>query len=245
MANIAAFFDIDGTIFRNSLLIEHFKMLISYKFIKYEAYSDSVEEKFNKWTKREANYDDYLEPLTKHYLEGLIQIDPFDANYVANRVIDLKWENQYRYAKKALKFHKERNDKIVIISGSPDFLVSKMAKKLGIKYYYASKYIIENGKYTGEVIPMWDSKSKQEAIMSFCKEHNIDLENSYAYGDTNGDYSMFKLVGHPVALNPAKNLLNKIMGDDKLKDKILIKVERKNVIYTLKANDIEYDKGDD
>lgn len=245
MANIAAFFDIDGTIFRNSLLIEHFKMLITYKFIKYEAYSGSVEEKFNKWAKREADYDDYLEPLTKHYVEGLMEISPIDVNYVANRVIDLKWENQYRYAKKMLKFHKERNDKIVIISGSPDFLVSKMAKKLGIEYFYASKYIVKDNKYTGEVIPMWDSKSKQKAIKDFCKENNIDLSNSYAYGDTNGDYSMFKLVGNPIALNPAKNLLDNIMKDKDLMKKIQIKVERKNVIYTLKAEELEYNKGDD
>ncbi|VWL85217.1 HAD family hydrolase [Oceanivirga miroungae] len=245
MANIAAFFDIDGTIFRNSLLIEHFKMLITYKFIKYEAFSGSVEEKFNKWAKREGDYDDYLEPLTKHYVNGLMELDEADVNYVAQRVIDLKWENQYRYAKKMLKFHKDRNDKIVIISGSPDFLVSKMAEKLGIEYFYASEYVVENNKYTGEVIPMWDSKSKQEAIKNFCEKYDIDLSNSYAYGDTKGDYSMFKLVGHPIALNPAKNLIDKIVEDKDLMEKIQIKVERKNVIYTLKASELEYNKGED
>ena len=31
--NIAAFFDIDGTIHRNSLLIEHFKLLVKYEYI--------------------------------------------------------------------------------------------------------------------------------------------------------------------------------------------------------------------
>ncbi|MFR5189571.1 MAG: HAD-IB family hydrolase, partial [Peptostreptococcus sp.] len=30
MANIAAFFDIDGTLYRDSLLIEHFRKLIQY-----------------------------------------------------------------------------------------------------------------------------------------------------------------------------------------------------------------------
>lgn len=33
MANTAAFFDIDGTLFRNSLMIEHFKKLIKYEVI--------------------------------------------------------------------------------------------------------------------------------------------------------------------------------------------------------------------
>ena len=35
MKNIAAFFDVDGTIFRNSLLIEHFKLLIKNGSVSY------------------------------------------------------------------------------------------------------------------------------------------------------------------------------------------------------------------
>ena len=33
MNNIAAFFDIDGTLYRDSLLIEHFRKLIKYELI--------------------------------------------------------------------------------------------------------------------------------------------------------------------------------------------------------------------
>ena len=35
---IAAFFDIDGTIYRNALLIEHFKKLIKYELFKENKY---------------------------------------------------------------------------------------------------------------------------------------------------------------------------------------------------------------
>ena len=34
MGNIAAFFDIDGTLYRDSLLIEHFKKLIKYDVVE-------------------------------------------------------------------------------------------------------------------------------------------------------------------------------------------------------------------
>lgn len=242
MKNIAAFFDIDGTIFRNSLLIEHFKSLITYKFLSYDAWSILVEERFNNWSKREGDYEEYLYPLTEHYVNGLKRISPADVNFVAKRVIDLKGDNVYKYTKERIKFHREKGHKIVIISGSPDFLVSKMANKLRIDYYYATKYVVEDNRYTGEVIPMWDSNSKKKAIDSFCKEYNIDLENSYAYGDTTGDYSMFNMVGNPIAINPAKKLLNKIIETKELANRIQIKVERKDVIYTLNANDIEYNR---
>ena len=33
MGNIAAFFDVDGTLYRDSLMIEHFKKLIKYEVL--------------------------------------------------------------------------------------------------------------------------------------------------------------------------------------------------------------------
>ena len=80
---------------------------------------------------------------------------------------------------------------------------------------------------------MWDSKSKLEAIKEIIDEYNVDLESSYAYGDTTGDFSMLKMVGNPVAINPNKELLNEIRKDNILKHKASIIVERKNVIYKL------------
>ncbi len=242
MKKVAAFFDVDGTIFRNSLLIEHFKLLISYKFLSYDAWYISVEDKFEKWSKREGDYEEYLYALTDQYVEGLKKMKLEDVDYIAKRVIELKGDNVYKYTKERIKYHKEQGHEIVIISGSPSFLVSKMAEKLGIENYYATKYIIENGKYTGEVIPMWDSVSKNKAIQEFITKKDIDLSKSYAYGDTTGDFSMFKLVGHPIALNPAKRLLNRIIDDKEVSEKTKIIVERKDVIYNLKANQIEYNR---
>ncbi len=39
---------------------------------------------------------------------------------------------------------------------------------------------------------MWDSDSKRKAINELVEKYNIDLKKSYAYGDTSGDFSMFK-----------------------------------------------------
>jgi phosphoserine phosphatase len=85
---------------------------------------------------------------------------------------------------------------------------------------------------------MWDSISKQKAIDKFVEKYKIKLEDSYAYGDTNGDLTMMRAVGHPITINPAKGLLVNIKKDEKLKSKIQIIVERKDVIYKLNP-DIE------
>ena len=209
--NVAAFFDIDGTIYRDSLLIEHFKMLVQ--------------------------YDDYLDELVQTYMEALKNFSKEDMDFIAKRVMELKGDKVYRYTRERLKYHKERNHKVIIISGSPDFLVSKMAERYGVKDYKASIYEVnENGIFTGKVTPMWDAKSKQKAIADFCKMYEIDLTKSYAYGDTTGDLTMFKNVGNAIAINPAKKLLQKIKRDKELKEKVMIVVERKDVIYKLKAD---------
>ena len=46
--------------------------------------------------------------------------------------------------------------------------------------------------------------------------NNIDLSKSYAYGDTTGDFTMFKQVGNAVAINPARRLLLKIKKDKEI-----------------------------
>ena len=68
------------------------------------------------------------------------------------------------------------------------------------------------------------------------KKYDIDLESSYAYGDTAGDYTMFKKVRYPYCMNPTKELLQKVIKDRSLIDKINVIVERKDVIYKITAD---------
>ena len=235
--NIAAFFDIDGTIYRNSLLIEHFKMLVKYEYINMMTWEGKVKEKFIKWEKRIGDYDDYLEELVETYVDALKNYSKADMDFVARRVIELKGDKVYKYTRDRIKYHFEKGHKVIIISGSPDFLVEKMAGKFGITDFRGSEYVIdENGVFTGEVKPMWDAKNKKRVIDEYCEKYNIDLSKSYAYGDTTGDFTMFKQVGNAVAINPARRLLLKIKKDKELMKKVTVVVERKDVIYKLDSN---------
>ena len=73
---------------------------------------------------------------------------------------------------------------------------------------------------------MWDSVSKLQVL----KQLSINFEESYAYGDTTGDFTMLQSVGYPTAINPNKKLLDMIRKE-KLDCNIII--ERKDVIYKL------------
>lgn len=234
MKNIAAFFDIDGTIFRNSLMIEHFQKLVNFEVIDPAIWYTKVKEVYMEWEKRYGDFENYLEILAGVYLEELKGIDKAYVEFIAAHVIKVNGDMVYKYSRNQIDFHKKMGHKIFFISGSPDFLVSKMAEKYEVTEYRGSLYKVdEENKFTGEIVKMWDSQSKQRVLDELIEKYNVDLEKSYAYGDTTGDLSMLKLMGNPVAINPNMPLVEAIKEDKDLSDKISIIVERKNVIYKM------------
>ncbi|MGL5752825.1 MAG: HAD family hydrolase [Paraclostridium sp.] len=236
MKNIAAFFDIDGTLYRDSLMVEHFKKLIKYEILDEKVWISHARDTFMDWDKRQGNYDDYLFEICDIYVESLIGLDKNCIDFTSDQVIKLKSDRVYKYTRSRIKWHLDQGHTVIFISGSPDFLVGKMAKKYNITDFSGSKYIFENDKFNGEVVPMWDSKSKNVAIDGFVEKYDIDLANSYAYGDTNGDINMLRRVGNPIAINPTNELLQHIREDENIKDTSTIIIERKDLVYKLPSS---------
>ena len=75
---------------------------------------------------------------------------------------------------------------------------------------------------------MWDSESKKKILEGL----PFDLENSYSYGDTTGDFTMLQMTGHPTAINPNQKLLDKLRKE---RVECNVVVERKDVIYYITA----------
>lgn len=235
--NIGAFFDIDGTLYRNSLMIEHFKKLVKYEVIDPKVWHLQVKDTYKEWRKRIGDYEDYMMKLVDVYEESLKGKNKNDLEFISNQVIRLNGDIVYKYTRDRIFWHKEQGHKVFFISGSPDFLVEKMAAKYEATDYKGSIYVTdEKGVFTGEVLPMWDSISKNNAISAFVEEYNIDLSQSFAYGDTNGDFSMLSKVGNPVAINPTLELVQNIKENKEIADKATIIIERKDVIYKLDSN---------
>ncbi|MDO5063049.1 MAG: HAD-IB family hydrolase [Peptostreptococcaceae bacterium] len=242
---IAAFFDIDGTIFRDSLMIAHFQKMREYGIINDYAWCGNINFSEESWHKRRVAYDDFLDDISKAYVESLMGVSYGDIMFTARHTMRSRADEVYRFTKHRIQKHRELGHMVIFISGSPDFLVRQMANIWKADVYMGSKYIFQKGVFTGEIIPMWDSVSKLKAIDQLVDTYDIDLEKSYAYGDTNGDFTMLQSVGNPFAINPAKELLDNISGDDALSKKVTIVVERKDVIYRLKADSDTFDLSDE
>lgn len=237
MKNIAAFFDIDGTIFRNSLMIEHFQKLITFEVIDPEIWYTKVRKVYEEWEKRFGDFEEYLEALAKVYLEELKGVNRSYIEFIASHVIKVNGDMVYKYSRDQIEWHKKMGHYVFFISGSPDFLVSKMAEKYDVTEYRGTLYKVdEENNFTGEIVQMWDSKSKRKVLEELISRYNVDLNSSFAYGDTTGDLSMLRMMGNPIAINPNKSLLLEIRKDKDLAKKTTIIVERKNVIYKLDPN---------
>lgn len=233
---IGAFFDIDGTIYRNSLLTEHFKKMIKYELLDYKIYNENVKKTYTLWSERMGDYDNYLLDLTKVYVEAIKGFSVKDNDFISDQVMKLKGNRVYKYTRDRIKWHKEQGHKVIFISGSPDFLVKRMAEKWKADDYCGSTYFVKNGVFSGEIGPMWDSVHKIQALNKFCDQYDIDLNKSFAYGDTSGDYTMLNSVGNPITINPSKEFFKQLKADKKLSKITQIIVERKDVIYKLDLN---------
>ena len=228
MKNVSAFFDIDGTIYREGLITEVFKKIIKYELVSENKWYKDVRPSYLKWDKRQGDYDTYLLKMVDVYIEAIKGIDKYHIDYIAKKVIEQKGDRVYTFSRERIKWHKEQGHIIIAISGSPIELVREMSKKYNMDDCKGTIYKLDNNnKYSGEVIPMWDHESKLKAIKEFESKYNIDLSKSYAYGDTSGDITMFKSVGIPYAINPTKELLTKVMEDKEIREKIQFIVERK------------------
>ncbi|MEN8078145.1 HAD-IB family hydrolase [Clostridioides difficile] len=237
MSKCAAFFDIDGTIYREGLITEVFKKIIKYDLVDENKWYKEVKPAYINWDKRQGDYDTYLLKMVDVYIEAIKGLDKYHIDYIAKKVIEQKGDRVYTFSRERIKWHKDRGDIVIAISGSPIELVREMSLKYNMDDYRGTIYKLDDdNKYNGDIIPMWDSVSKENAIKELCEKYDIDLSKSYAYGDTAGDFTMFKSVGIPYAMNPTRELITKIMDDESIKNKINIIVERKDVTYKLDVN---------
>ena len=239
--NIGAFFDIDGTLYREGLIKEIFKKLIRYDIIDESMWSSEVKPHYEKYDKRIGNYDNYLIKMADIYASAIKGMNKIQLEFIAKKVVEQKGDKVYVFTRNRINYHKSLGHMTFTISGSPQELVKEMSIKHGFDHYIGSNYLTDDKNiYTGEIVPMWNSKNKLKALLDFSNEYDIDLSKSYAYGDTSGDFSMLKAVGNPTVINGTKELLELLLGNEITKNKINIIVERKDVIYKINKDSLDF-----
>ncbi len=95
---------------------------------------------------------------------------------------------------------------VVLVSSSGEEVVGPIGDKLGVDHVVATRMVVEDGKYTGEIDFYAYGPHKATAIAELAAERGYDLEQCWAYSDSWTDRPMLEAVGNPVAVNPDKAL---------------------------------------
>jgi HAD superfamily hydrolase (TIGR01490 family) len=102
--------------------------------------------------------------------------------------------------------HHREGRRVIIVSSSPEEIVRPLARYLGVDDVIATRAAIdEDGLYTGELEYYAYGPTKADAVHELEAE-GLDLAASYAYSDSHTDLPLLEAVGHPVAVNPDREL---------------------------------------
>jgi putative phosphoserine phosphatase/1-acylglycerol-3-phosphate O-acyltransferase len=113
----------------------------------------------------------------------------------------------YPESRALVRAHMERGHTVAIISSATPYQVEPMARDLDIEHVVCSRYEVEDGVFTGNIIrPLCFGEGKVLAAESLAERHGIDLDQSYFYTDSDDDLELLERVGYPQPLNPNTRL---------------------------------------
>ncbi|MGE5312549.1 MAG: HAD family hydrolase [Acidobacteriota bacterium] len=227
-----AVFDIDGTLFRWQLFYSVVFELRNRGAFPEEV-ANEIDKKYRQWKGRETSWQDFSEPVVHAFLDNLKDLKYEQYLSACQAVVDNEGHKVYAYTLQLLKKLKKEGYTLVAITGSQHEIAEIFTKKYGFDVCYGEKYLVENGKFSGDVDVVYNQKDV--ILRQFLSDYPVhSLAGSVGVGDSRWDVKMLELVETPIAFNPDPELFERAK-----KDGWTVVIERKNIAYKLEK------KGDD
>lgn len=227
--NKVAFFDIDGTIFRSSLLIELVDELVKEKVFP-ESTADMYERSYRAWKNREGTYEAYIDDVVEAFITHIKGVHYGTFADIARHVVAIQSKRVYRYTRDLISELKDQGYTVIAISQSPKTVLDEFCEQYGFDKVYGRIYEIgPQDCFTGVVIDEHLIKNKANIVKRIFDRHpELSREQSVAVGDTEGDIPLLESVERPICFNP-----NQLLYKQAKRNNWEVVVERKDVIYKL------------
>lgn len=226
-----AIFDIDGTIFRSSLLIELVEVLIEKGIFPERAHDDYNQKKLL-WLDRKGAYDTYIMAVVGTFIKHIKGVKYDDFVLATSTVVERYRFRTYKFTEELIVNLKKEGYFLLAISHSPKSILDPFCKELGFDKVYGKFYEVdEAGFFTGEIRDNEFISNKAKVLQLAVETENLTLEGSVGVGDSESDIKFLELVSRPICFNP-----DAILWAHAQKVGWEVVVERKNVIYDLQKN---------
>jgi HAD superfamily hydrolase (TIGR01490 family) len=201
----AAFFDLDKTLIEGSSAF-HFARaayragVISRRQIARDAWE-------NLRFRIEGSTDEKSDALRERVLEALAGQRVVDLQRLGPAVLAGILPRVYPEVLAEAHAHQDAGRPAYIVTAASQELADVLATVLVLDGGIGTRSEVRDDVYTGKPDgPFTYRDGKAEAIRMLAAEQGIDLAESYAYSDSESDLPMMRAVGHPVAVNPDREL---------------------------------------
>jgi HAD superfamily hydrolase (TIGR01490 family) len=205
--NIAAFFDLDGTLVALPSLERRFFQMLRYR--------RAIAAK---------NYWLWLAEAVRFAPRGLSAIWHGNKMYLRGVAVDRCGEGGLKPATSFFEagieraaWHAKQGHTIMIVSGTLEPLAQEIARaieaELAVRGMAVSVRVCAtrleqmHGRWTGKILgEAMFGKAKLRAALRMAADMKLDLEKCYAYADSSSDRWLLAAVGRPFAVNPPNDL---------------------------------------
>jgi HAD superfamily hydrolase (TIGR01490 family) len=205
MARPAAFFDLDRTLLRRSSALA-----LAGSFRRHGVIGRGQLAKAAAWQLLFAARGASAETVRKAAEDGLVVLKGFRVDelreLVATAMEPVLKPLVYQEPLQLATGHRERGEPLYIVSATLQEIVDELARELGFDGAIGSTCEVVDGAYTGRSLRGAHGEGKAAAVRELAAVAGLDLEASTAYSDSHTDVPFLEAVGHPVAVNPDREL---------------------------------------
>ena len=204
-AKTAAFFDLDKTVIAKSSTLAFSKPFFDQGLINRRAVLKSTYAQFF-FLMSGADHDQ-MDRMRSYITNMCAGWDVEQVKSILDETLhDIVDPLVFAEAADLIADHKLCGRDVVVVSASGEEIVAPIARALGATHAMATRMVVENGKYTGDIAFYCYGEGKAQAIRELAAREGYPLEHCYAYSDSITDLPMLEAVGHPTVVNPDRAL---------------------------------------